>query len=756
MTIITAFGFLLLDRIVPPPVMPPPSVLILDRDSAVLTAFLSRDDRWRFHTSYTDVDPLLLRAFVAKEDRLFFWHPGVNPIAMVRAAWNNITAGRRTSGASTITMQVARLLEPKPRTLWNKFLEVLRALQLEFHYDKHTILSMYLSLVPYGGNVEGVTAASVLYLDKLPRQLSTAEIAMLAVIPNRPTTLRLEDASASLREARNRLLGRLQAIGIINSQARDEALVEPMSIQRIATPREAWHACVLARRNAAGNTTITTTISRDIQRAADAILQTHMRRLRTLGITNASLVVIDNATASYRAYIGSADVADRQARGYVDGVQAIRSPGSTLKPLVYARAIDKGLLTPKTVLEDVPLDIDGYAPLNFDQRFRGAVTLEEALATSLNIPAVHTLHRIGVDDAVAALRSMDFRLFRKGRRYDVGLSLVLGGCGATLADIASMYAAFARGGEWRPLRLVASDTSCRTTTVCSPGSAWMISDMLTKHERPDLPYGIDVPSRLPMIAWKTGTSYGRRDAWSFGYSGRFTVGVWVGNFDGTGNANLTGSQCATPILFDVMRMLAATYSHDDWLRRPASVDVRLVCSVTGLVPSDSCVDRIADVYMPERTATAVCRHRMPFIVDEHATVSYCPSCLPSSITTRTKWYTILSPSLLAHQRTQGVPPTAPPPHNPLCSRMQEGAIRITAPLAGKDYLLERGVDTKLRCVAQAPADAQSLYWYLNDAFVAHSPVSSAIFVEPSNGANTLTCTDDVGRSSSITFTVRTW
>lgn len=757
LTILAVLGFLVADRMFPPPTLPPSSVLVLDRDSTVLSAFLSTDERWRFISSVDDVDPDLVQAFIAKEDRLFYWHPGVNPVAMLRAAWNNLTTGRRTSGASTITMQVARLLEPKPRTMWNKLVEIVRAVQLELRYDKHTILSMYLTLVPYGGNVEGVSAASVMYYDKLPKHLSTAELATLVVIPNRPTTLRLHAAPVALRQARDRWLERMNALGLIDAERLAEAVAEPMHIERIATPRDAWHASVRAQRFSHGSTTVVTTLDKDVQRSADAILQNHMRRLRTLGITNASLVVIDNATSSYLAYVGSADITDRRARGFVDGVHAIRSPGSTLKPLVYARAFDRGILTPKTVLEDVPLDVDGYAPLNFDQRFRGAVSVEDALATSLNIPAVHTLHRIGVDDAVATLRSMHFRAFRPGKVVDVGLSLVLGGCGTSLADLASMYAAFARGGTWKPLRLLTSDRSdFPGVAICSNGAAWMISDILTKHERPDLPQGIDVTSRLPQVAWKTGTSYGRRDAWSFGYNERFTVGVWVGNFDGTGNANLTGSQCATPVLFDVFRMLESMKSSHGWLRRPASVDVRLVCSITGLVPADSCTDVVADVYLPERTATAVCSHRTPFVIDEHATTSYCTSCIPADIPTRTAWYTTLPPALLSHMRAQGVAPTPPPPHSQYCPRMSSGTITITAPLAGKEYLLERSVDTKIRCAAHAPADARTIYWYLNDAFVAQSPAGSAVFVMPIQGTNTLTCTDDLGRSSTISFAVRTW
>jgi len=732
------------------------STLVLARDSTVLTAFLSNDDRWRFPARLAELDPLLISAFIAKEDRWFRWHVGVNPVAMMRAAWNNVVAGRRLSGASTITMQVARLLDPKPRTWLNKAFEVLQAVQLEVHYSKDEILEMYFTLVPYGSNIEGVVAACLMYRGRLPSQLSVAEVATLVVVPNRPTSLRLGGESRALLSARDAWIRRMQSLALIDTLEGFAALSEPLDIARRDTPRNAWHLSVRARREQSNLHVIATTIDATVQARATDVVTTHMRRLRPYGITNAAVIVLDNSSGTVAAYVGSADVKDRAAKGYVDGVRAVRSPGSALKPLVYAMAMDAGFLTPNSMLEDVPIDIDGYAPENFDKRFRGAVSMEEALATSLNVPAVSTLHRLGVDAMTASLKSMNFRSITT--TSDVGLSLVLGGCGVTLEQLAGMYSAIARGGRWIPTRYLKTSVGEKSTgvPVLSTGSAWAISDILSRHERPDLFAGIDVASRLPSIAWKTGTSYGRRDAWSIGYNGRYTVAVWVGNFDGSGNAFLTGSSCATPILFDIVRTLEGDTEGDKWLARPADVDVRLVCSSTGLLPGDSCTAQVVDIYLPERTATQRCTHRSSFFVNAARTTSFCTSCVPQDGTVRSEWYTTLTPALQLHHRTHGISYTPPPPHNPACTRLEDGKLMITSPSASKEILLERNTDTHIKLTAVSAADAYTLYWFVNGAFAVSSAPGKSSFIPPLDGTNEITCIDDRGRTASTTIKVSYW
>lgn len=728
--------------------------LVTDRHGTVLSAFLSSDQKWRFTTAVHEVSPVLVQSIIHKEDRRFRMHGGVDPVAILRAMVGNMLSGRRTSGASTITMQVVRLLEPRPRTVWSKCIEALRATQLEFHHSKDEILGMYLTLAPYGSNIEGVRAASLLYLGTTPDRLSPAEVAMLLIVPNRPTSLRLGGDDERLRRERDRWLRRLAADGLLTADAARDAMTEPLRLHRRATPRNAWHASVRLAREMPGASIVRSTLDAALQDQVEALTRHHVARLRALGIENASVMVIDNASRDVLAYVGSADPQDTATHGQVDGVQAVRSPGSTLKPLVYALAIDRGLLTPRTMLEDVPVNYDGYAPENFDRRYHGAVTMEQALATSLNVPAVTTLDRVGVDAMLDALQRARFASVAR-RRSDVGLSLILGGCGTRLEELTGLYAAFANAGRWRPLRWTPDAPRAEGAQLCSPGAAWMISECLTQLTRPDLPNNVELGARIPRIAWKTGTSYGRRDAWSIGYGRRFTVGVWVGNFDGRGNEHLTGSQCATPLLFDVVNAIDRT-SDARWLERPSGVDMRFVCAMSGQPPSDSCADLVMDAFLPGTSSARPCMHQRETFVRTDGRMSYCTTCLPERGWTRRMELDMPAP-VIAYMRQNGVALRVPPPHDPSCTRFfSAGEISITAPLHGKEYVLERAGETRLRCTATVPADATTVYWYMDDVFVTSAPAGGAVFMTPERGEHTLDCTDDRGRRARATFRVTYW
>lgn len=726
--------------------------VVTDNNGKALTAFLSPDDKWRFPVRLTEVSPVFIKAVILKEDKRFRWHFGIDPLAIARASLANLLQGRRTSGASTITMQVARLLEPRPRTLWSKLIEALHAVQLEMHYSKDEILEMYLWLIPYGGNVEGIRAATMFYLGTSPDRLSAAEAAALLVVPNRPTSLRLGGDDASLRSARNTWIERLRTEGILDDDAAAAALSEPVVLRRTPTPRRAWHLSVRLASASATDGVVRSSIDGTMQHAVEALTHRHVERLRMMGITNASVIVVDNATRRVVSYVGSADPTDVPSMGQVDGVRAIRSPGSTLKPFIYALAVDRGLMTPRTMLEDVPVSFDGYAPENFDRTYMGAMTMERALAMSRNVPAVSTLERIGIASLLDMLHRADVRSVARQR---TGLSIALGGCGIQLDELVGLYAALANGGLWSPLVWTANaQQRADTVRLISRPSAYMISDVLTTASRPDLPNGVDVSADLPRIAWKTGTSYGRRDAWSIGYNRRYTVGVWVGNFDGSGNEMLTGSQCATPLLFDVFRSI--DHSMDDrWLERPASLDLRFVCALSGLPPADSCTNQMLDAFIPGVSTGERCRHQREMYVDRTGRRSYCTSCLPQTGWIRSMELDMPAP-VLAYMRENGVALRMPPPHDPQCTRVFEGSLRITAPSDGKEYVLERDIETKLRCMASAESDVSTVYWFLDDVFVTSTPAGSATFVTPKAGRHVLECVDDRGRRARCTFTIRYW
>ncbi len=456
--LLVALLTLALDRLFPLPPTPQYSPLVLAADGTVLHAYLNPTQKWRMKTELPEITPALQTAIIEKEDRYFRYHFGVNPVAIAQAAGRNLFGKGRTTGASTITMQVARLLEPKERTFKNKLLEMLRAMQLEAHYSKAEILQLYLNLVPYGSNIEGVKSAALLYFQQPPNYLSLAQTVTLAIIPNRPGGLVLGKNNAQILQERNRWLRYFEEQKLFPAQDITDALLEPLEAQRHAAPTLAPH---LARRlvlSQSGTPLIYSTLRPATQAKAEDLARNYVRRLATLGISQAAVLVVNNKTHAVEAYVGSVDFQDAGSLGQVDGVRAIRSPGSTLKPLLYGLALDRGLLTPKTVLPDVPTNFQGFRPENFDKHCQGEVTMERALTYSLNIPAVRILSEVGVDNFTGTLRQAGFRQVARDAPQ-LGLSTILGGCGATLEELTGLYAALANGGKFAPLALTSRATS---------------------------------------------------------------------------------------------------------------------------------------------------------------------------------------------------------------------------------------------------------------------------------------------------------
>ncbi|MBS1661952.1 MAG: transglycosylase domain-containing protein, partial [Bacteroidetes bacterium] len=395
------FLFLLLNWMFPLADRVEYSTIVMDDKGEVVHAFLTKDQQWRMKTELNEISPLLRKTIIEKEDKYFYYHRGFNPFATTRALVWNILRMRRTSGASTITMQVARSLEPKERTYWNKFREVFRAFQLEWKYSKDEILQLYLNKVPYGGNIQGVKSASILYFKKNPDHLSLAEITALSIIPNRPSSLVMGKNNDKIVEERNRWLRRWASEGVFTHQEIADALAEPLTATRGAVPAYIPHLAWKLKKK--GGPIIHTTIEMNKQWKIEKLVKDYSRTLALKNIRNAAVIVIDNATHRVVSYVGSADFRDSSDGGQVNGAAAIRQPGSTLKPLLYGLCMDAGLLTPKMTITDVPVNYEGYAPENYDKRFNGYVTMEYALEHSLNIPAVKGLKMLGKDKLVAKL-----------------------------------------------------------------------------------------------------------------------------------------------------------------------------------------------------------------------------------------------------------------------------------------------------------------------------------------------------------------
>jgi penicillin-binding protein 1C len=752
-----------LDFVFPLPPAPRYSPIVLAADGSVLHAFLNPTQKWRMKTELAEMTPALQQAIINKEDRYFHYHFGVNPVAIMQAAGRNIFGKGRTTGASTITMQVARLLEPKERTFGNKLLEMLRAVQLEVHYSKAEILQLYLNLVPYGGNIEGVKSAALLYFQQPPDYLSLAQTVTLAIIPNQPRVLVLGKNNDRILAERNRWLRQFQQQHLFPTQDIADAINEPLDVQRHAAPTLAPH---LARRlvsRFASQPIIRSTLRRSPQAKAEDLTRNYVRRLRELGISQAAVLVVNNRTRAVEAYVGSADFQDAASSGQVDGVRAVRSPGSTLKPFLYALAVDKGIVTPKLKLPDVPTNFSGFRPENFDKSCAGEVTVERALTYSLNIPAVRVLAEVGVPHFTDKLRAAGFQSVAKAAPR-LGLSTILGGCGATLEELTGLYAALADGGRYAPprlvldkgLKLIGGKAPSTNTSLTSPGAAFLITDILAQRTRPDLPMGYQNSRHLPKIAWKTGTSYGRRDAWSIGYNQDYTIGVWVGNFNGQGSPALTGADIASPLLFDLFNTLAYN-SPNRWAVPPATLDFRLVCAETGLVPGEHCPNQLIDYYLPGTSFARRCEHQKEALVSADGAVAYCRACVPAAGFRRQLFPNPL-PEILAFREAQGLPARRLPPHNPACRLVRDtggagAALAITSPLDHAEYVLDRKDKQQMLLSCAAGSEVRQVFWYVNDRFLRAAAATERVFFRPPSGTVKISCADDHGRNVDIQLQV---
>ncbi|MBN9669801.1 penicillin-binding protein 1C [Roseibium aggregatum] len=529
------------------------SAVVLDRQDRLLRAFTSRDDKWRLPVDLEAVDPLYFKLLLAFEDKRFYRHRGFDLWAFLRSALQSVRAGRIVSGGSTLTMQVARLLDETPtRTVKRKYEQLLKAVRLERTFTKDEILHFYALRAPFGGNLEGVRAASLTWFGKEPRRLTPAEAALLVALPQSPETRRPDRSPEAARVARNRVLARAEAAGVLSADEVSSASAEPVRAERHRMPLLAAHESREARFEYPGTPVYRLTLDRDLQEAVEALA-----RRKVVAFPppiSMAILVADHQNGEILASVGAPDLLDTVRLGHVDMTRAVRSPGSTLKPLIYGLAFEEGIGLPESLIEDRPTDIGGYRPANFDQAYQGTVTLREALQLSLNTPAVQLLEAVGPARLIARLKRAGVRpVLEKGT--EPGLAIGLGGLGLSLRDLTQTYAALARGGK--PVTLSTCKNPCaqeaeppRSMPMLSEKAAYLVSDVLSG--MPQIQ-----GARSHSLAYKTGTAYGYRDSWAAGYDGRHVVAVWVGRPDGSPVPGQTGAKTAVPILFDVFQKLGS-------------------------------------------------------------------------------------------------------------------------------------------------------------------------------------------------------
>jgi penicillin-binding protein 1C len=525
------------------------SPVVVDRNGVLLRAFTTADGRWRLPVGVGDVDPRFVALLKTYEDRRFDHHSGVDGWALARAAGQILLHGRIVSGGSTLTMQVARLIEPRAeRSLAAKARQIVRAWQLETRLSKDEILGLYLSLAPYGGNIEGIRAASFAYFGKEPKRLSLGEAALLVALPQSPEGRRPDRFDAIGQAARDRVIARAVSAGLVTPLEAHEASAEPVPQARERFPMLAAHLAEQLHAAAPNRARHETLIDASLQASIETMLRD---RVRALGPKlSAAAIVVDNATGAIRARVGAADYLDAERQGPIDMTGALRSPGSALKPLVYAMAFEDGIAHPETIVEDRPSRFGAWAPENFDDTFHGTLTARQALQLSLNVPAVDLLSAVGPARFLARLRASGAEIALPSDASP-GLAVVLGGLGTRLVDLARLSAMLARGGEAISLRQTPEDPIDLPARIIDPVAAWYVWDTLKSAPPP-------TNAASGRIAFKTGTSYGYRDAWAIGYDRALTIAIWVGRPDGVSVPGLIGRQVAAPLLFEAYARAGAT------------------------------------------------------------------------------------------------------------------------------------------------------------------------------------------------------
>jgi penicillin-binding protein 1C len=725
------------------------STVVRDRDGRVLRITPAADGKIRVFTPLDSISSRVVRATLFHEDRYFSEHPGVNPVALVRAAWWWIFGPAR-GGASTVTMQVARLRNNlRTRSLAGKCAQIFDALCIERHYSKRQILEAYFNLAPYGGNIEGIGAASLIYLRRSADSLSWPEAVTLSVIPQSPSrrTPLPDRDNPALAAAHRRLYEQLLSAEIV-----PDALGRDFSLRASRRPpMDAPHFVNVALADVPARQEVRTTLDERLQRLIERCIDDYVTAKSSSGIHNAAAMLIDTRSMDVLASVGSADFWNRDIDGQVDGTRSPRSPGSALKPFIYALALDQGLIHPRSLLLDAPRRFADYSPDNFDREFCGPISASDALARSRNVPAVDLTARLRAPTFYEFLRRADVPLLRDEQAY--GLSLALGGEEVTMQDVVRLYAMLANGGVLRPLRMVPYGES-KGKRMLSGEGAFLTLDMLSRVPRPD-----GTPANpLRTVCWKTGTSHGFRDAWSVAVFDHFVLAVWVGNFSGAGNPAFIGRTCAGSLLFQMIDRLEACGSvRSGPLEAPAGANLRRIdfCAVSGDLPGPACKHRVQGWFIPGVSPITTCEVHREVLVDVWSGLRV----LQDDGKCRREVFEFWPSNVLRLFEQAGLPRRVPPPFSPDCSVDLLGrdatAPRIVSPTAGESYAIrpEEEGGSRLPLTAQADSGVKKIHWFAGSEYLGCTMPGQALTWNAKPGKWRIVALDDQGRSATRTVAV---
>ncbi|MFH1262473.1 MAG: penicillin-binding protein 1C [Pseudomonadota bacterium] len=689
-----------------------------DERGELLRLILSTDDKYRLWLPLDAFPPHLVRATLDREDRHFYHHFGVNPVSLLRGAWSTYVTRNRRVGGSTVTMQAARMIyNLRSRTIATKLEQITLALGLELRHSKREILEAYLNLASYGGNIEGVGAASLAYFGKLPKETTPEETAALAAIPPNP----------SKRSKRFRV---------------------PPSL-----PFEAPHFVQSLIRAETTGSIVRTTLDRRLQRLLERQIGSYLTQVRSIGMRNAAALLVDFRSMEIKAAIGSAGFWEEEIDGQVDGTRAKRSPGSTLKPFIYALGLDQGVISSETMLKDAPMRFGPYNPENFDGQFVGPVSAHEALVRSRNVPAVFIASQLSRPSFYTFLKNVGISGLKPEEHY--GLSLVLGGAELTMWEIAGLYAALANRGELRPLRTRLDDPLPKEgIPVLSAEATFIVNEMLQSAPPPEVNLRSEwLKNPLP-VAWKTGTSFGFRDAWTAGIFGPYVLVVWLGNFRGEGNPALIGIRAAAPLFFRIVDAVRAERPEiSDRLpgQPPKGVSLVSVCAISGKIPGPNCPHKRPGWFIPGKSPIDICDIHREVRLSDRSGLRVCPGFTGPVQTAVSEFWPSDLQRLFA---TAGLPRRTPPPFDPSCdtaNRQSSGtAPKISSPSRGVVYEVRvvGREEERLSLDATADADVRDLYWFIDTAYIGRSQPKHPLLWAPKEGAFVVRVIDDQGRADS--------
>ena len=730
----------------------PYSTVVTDRNEELLGARIASDGQWRFPPRNTTPEKIK-ECLITFEDKHFYHHWGVNPFAIGRAFYQNVKNKRIVSGGSTLTMQTIRLARNESRTFREKLIEMIWATRLEFRASKEEILSMYISHAPFGGNVVGLDAAAWRYFGHSADDLSWAESAMLAVLPNAPAMIHLSKGRKTLLDKRNRLLKQLLEKKTIDSSTYELAISEPLPDEPHPLPQIAPYLVSRFYQERNGEYS-RSTINKGIQTQVEDLAERWSNEFGRSDIRNLAILVIDIPSNQVVAYCGNVHFDRKQGGNQVDVIQAPRSTGSILKPFLYYAMLQEGSLLPDMVLPDVPVNINGFTPQNFSMQFEGAVPASEALARSLNIPAVTMLQRYGVPKFHSFLQQIGLKTINRSSSH-YGLSLILGGAEATLWDVTNAYAMMGRSLLQLPQRscslLLPTSRITESTDPFQPGAVWQTFDALKEVNRPEEIDWKSIPS-MQTIAWKTGTSYGFRDAWAVGVTPRYAVGVWVGNATGEGKPGLVGAQTAGPVLFDIFNLLPSS----SWFTRPAGIFVEAeVCRKSGHLKGRFCDETDTLLVLPAGLRTEACPYHHLVTLSANESQRIYENCANTEPTLRKSWFTL--PPVWEWYYKQHHPEYKPlPPFKAGCGEDTFQPMQFIYPPMNARIKLPKQLDGSKGFLTVELAHNNpnaTVFWHLDETYQAQTQDFHKISLQPAAGKHSLTAVDGEGNTISTTFFV---